>query len=86
VPEELRDLAEDGTISLRVAGVMPAGHATEAHHRLAAGGIRGRIFLWKPASGRRQISSDGRGKTQRLGDAHVVTGEAFALPLPEELT
>jgi NADPH:quinone reductase len=43
--EELRDLAEDGTLSLRVADIMPARYAAEAHRRLAAGGIRGRIVL-----------------------------------------
>jgi NADPH2:quinone reductase len=43
--EELRDLAEDGTITLRVAGVLPARLAAEAHRRLAAGGLRGRIVL-----------------------------------------
>ena len=43
--EELRDLAEDGTLSLRVADVMPARYAAEARRRLAAGGIRGRIVL-----------------------------------------
>jgi NADPH:quinone reductase-like Zn-dependent oxidoreductase len=43
--EELRDLAEDGTLTLRVADVMPAGLAAEAHRRLAAGGNRGRIVL-----------------------------------------
>jgi hypothetical protein len=43
--EELRDLAEDGTLSLHVAEVMPATLAPEAHRRLAAGGIRGRIVL-----------------------------------------
>jgi NADPH:quinone reductase len=43
--EELRDLAEDGTLTLRVAEVMPARLAAEAHRRLAAGGIRGRIVL-----------------------------------------
>ena len=43
--EELRDLAEDGTLSLRVADVMPARYAAEAHRRLAAGGVRGRIVL-----------------------------------------
>jgi NADPH:quinone reductase-like Zn-dependent oxidoreductase len=48
--EELRDLAEDGTLSLRVADVMPARYAAEAHRRLAAGGIRGRIVLdFEPA-------------------------------------
>jgi NADPH2:quinone reductase len=43
--EELRDLAEDGTITLRVADVLPARLAPEAHRRLAAGGLRGRIVL-----------------------------------------
>jgi NADPH:quinone reductase len=43
--EKLRDLAEDGTLSLRVAEVMPARLAGEAHRRLAAGGISGRIVL-----------------------------------------
>jgi NADPH2:quinone reductase len=43
--EELRDLAEDGTLSLRVAEVMPARLAAQAHRRLAAGGISGRIVL-----------------------------------------
>jgi NADPH:quinone reductase len=43
--EELRDLAEDGTLSLRVGEVMPARLAAQAHRRLAAGGVRGRIVL-----------------------------------------
>jgi NADPH2:quinone reductase len=43
--EKLRDLAEDGTLSLRVAEVMPARLAAQAHRRLAAGGVRGRIVL-----------------------------------------
>jgi NADPH2:quinone reductase len=43
--EKLRDLAEDGTLSLRVAEVMPAQLAAQAHRRLAAGGISGRIVL-----------------------------------------
>jgi NADPH:quinone reductase-like Zn-dependent oxidoreductase len=43
--EQLRDLAEDGTLSLRVAEVMPARLAAQAHRRLAAGGISGRIVL-----------------------------------------
>lgn len=42
---ELRDLAENGTLTLRVAEVMPASLAAEAHRRLAAGGIKGRIVL-----------------------------------------
>ena len=43
--EKLRDLAEDGTLSLRVAEVTPARLAAQAHRRLAAGGISGRIVL-----------------------------------------
>jgi NADPH2:quinone reductase len=41
----LRALAEDGTLSLRVADVMPARDAARAHQRLAAGGVRGRLVL-----------------------------------------
>ncbi|HEY0936520.1 MAG TPA: zinc-binding dehydrogenase [Trebonia sp.] len=43
--EELRDLADDQTLTLPVAAVMPASRAAEAHRRLAAGGLRGRIVL-----------------------------------------
>jgi NADPH:quinone reductase-like Zn-dependent oxidoreductase len=43
--DELRALAEDGTLSLRVADVMPARDAAQAHQRLAAGRIRGRLVL-----------------------------------------
>jgi len=43
--ERLRDLAEDGTLSLRVADVLPARDAARAHQRLAGGGIRGRLVL-----------------------------------------
>ncbi|MDT7773103.1 MAG: NADPH:quinone reductase, partial [Pseudonocardiales bacterium] len=43
--EALRDLAEAGTISLRVADILPASAAAEAHRRLAAGGSRGRLIL-----------------------------------------
>jgi NADPH2:quinone reductase len=43
--ERLRDLAEDGTLSLRVADVMPARDAARAHQLLAAGGVRGRLVL-----------------------------------------
>ncbi|MDT7676144.1 MAG: NADPH:quinone reductase [Pseudonocardiales bacterium] len=43
--EALRDLAEAGTISLRVADILPASAAAEAHRRLAAGGSRGRLVL-----------------------------------------
>jgi NADPH:quinone reductase-like Zn-dependent oxidoreductase len=41
----LRDQAEAGTITMRVATVLPADQAAEAHRRLEAGGVRGRIVL-----------------------------------------
>lgn len=41
----LRDQAEAGTITMRVAHVLPADQAAEAHRRLEAGGVRGRIVL-----------------------------------------
>jgi NADPH2:quinone reductase len=37
--------AEDGTLALRVAEVLPAEEAAEAHRRLEAGGVRGRLVL-----------------------------------------
>ncbi|MDV3123588.1 NADP-dependent oxidoreductase [Mycobacterium sp. 21AC1] len=37
--------AEDGTLSLRVAEVLPADQAAKAHRMLEAGGLRGRIVL-----------------------------------------
>ena len=43
--DHLRELVEDGTLTLRVAEVMPATQAAEAHRRLAAGGVRGRLVL-----------------------------------------
>lgn len=43
--EELRELAEAGVLELRVADVVPAEKASEAHERLAAGGVRGRLVL-----------------------------------------
>ena len=42
---QLRRLVEDGKITLRVAGVLPAEDAAEAHKRLEGGGVRGRIVL-----------------------------------------
>jgi NADPH2:quinone reductase len=42
---ELADLVGKGVLTLRVAEVLPADHAPEAHRRLAAGGVRGRIVL-----------------------------------------
>ena len=43
--ERLRDQAESGVLTLRVAKVLPASQAAEAHRSLAAGGVRGRIVL-----------------------------------------
>jgi NADPH:quinone reductase-like Zn-dependent oxidoreductase len=43
--EWLRSQAEKGVLTLRVADVLPAAEAAEAHRRLAAGGIRGRLVL-----------------------------------------
>lgn len=43
--DELRELVEDGQLSLRVADVLPADRAAEAHTRLEAGGVRGRLVL-----------------------------------------
>jgi NADPH:quinone reductase len=42
---ELADLAAKGVLSLRLAEAMPAERAAEAHARLAAGGVRGRLVL-----------------------------------------
>lgn len=41
----LRDLAEAGALTLRVADTLPAGRAADAHRRLEAGGLRGRLVL-----------------------------------------
>jgi len=41
----LRDQAESGVITMRVAEVLPAERAAEAHRRLEAGGVRGRLVL-----------------------------------------
>src|ERR1700693_5512223 len=43
--DRLRQLAEEGTLTLRGAEVMPATQAGEARRRLAAGGVRGRLVL-----------------------------------------
>lgn len=43
--DTLRQQAEDGVISLRVADTLPKEQAVEAHRRLEAGGLRGRIVL-----------------------------------------
>lgn len=41
----LRELVEAGQLTLRVADVLPAERAAEAHTRLEAGGVRGRLVL-----------------------------------------
>ncbi len=43
--DELRQQAEDGTVTLRVAQIYPASRASEAHARLEAGGTRGRCVI-----------------------------------------
>jgi len=42
---ELADLVAKGVLTLRIAEVLPADRAPEAHRRLEAGGVRGRIVL-----------------------------------------
>jgi NADPH2:quinone reductase len=41
----LAELAARRTLTLRVAHVLPAEHAAQAHRRMAAGGVRGRLVL-----------------------------------------
>jgi NADPH:quinone reductase-like Zn-dependent oxidoreductase len=43
--DRLRNQAEAGILTLRVADVLPAREAAEAHRRLAGGGVRGRLIL-----------------------------------------
>ena len=43
--DRLRQQAEDGVLTLRVAETFPAEQAAEAHRRLEAGGVRGRLVL-----------------------------------------
>ena len=43
--DQLRQQVEDGQVTLRVAAVLPAQQAAEAHRRLEAGGVRGRLVL-----------------------------------------
>ena len=43
--DELRNLAEQGGLTLRVAATLPAERAAEAHRLLEAGGVRGRLVL-----------------------------------------
>ena len=42
---ELADLVTKGGLTLRVADVLPATEAAQAHRRLDAGGLRGRLVL-----------------------------------------
>ena len=42
---ELADLVTKGVLTLRVADVLPAAEAADAHRRLEAGGVRGRLVL-----------------------------------------
>ena len=42
---ELADLVTKGVLTLRVAAALPAAEAAEAHRRLEAGGVRGRLVL-----------------------------------------
>jgi NADPH:quinone reductase-like Zn-dependent oxidoreductase len=42
---ELAGLAAAGVLTLRLAEALPAEHAPQAHARLAAGGVRGRLVL-----------------------------------------
>lgn len=43
--DRLRRQAEDGHLTLRIAEVLPAERAEEAHRLLDAGGVRGRLVL-----------------------------------------
>ncbi len=43
--DRLRSQAEEGILTLRVAGFLPAAQAAEAHRRLAAAGVRGPLVL-----------------------------------------
>ena len=42
---ELADLVSKGVFTLRIAELIPAANAAEAHRRLEAGGVRGRLVL-----------------------------------------
>jgi NADPH2:quinone reductase len=44
----LRDLVEEGVLTMRVGRVLPAARAPEAHRLLDTGGLRGRIILEFP--------------------------------------
>ncbi|MFB4273753.1 zinc-binding alcohol dehydrogenase family protein [Nonomuraea sp. MTCD27] len=42
---QIRRLAEDGVLTPRIAATLPAAEAPDAHRRLEAGGLRGRLVL-----------------------------------------
>lgn len=43
--DQLRQQVEDGVLTLRVADVLPMDKAAEAHRRMEAGGVRGRLVI-----------------------------------------
>ncbi|MET8003690.1 NADP-dependent oxidoreductase [Nonomuraea glycinis] len=43
--DQIRRLAESGALVPRVAATLPAAEAADAHRRLEAGGVRGRLVL-----------------------------------------
>ncbi len=43
--DALRQAVEEGKLTARVAGILPAEDAAEAHRRVGAGGSRGRVVL-----------------------------------------
>jgi NADPH:quinone reductase len=43
--DHLRQQVQDGQVTLRVARILPAEQAAEAHRLLEAGGVRGRLIL-----------------------------------------
>ncbi|MCV7302983.1 NADP-dependent oxidoreductase [Mycobacterium barrassiae] len=43
--DQLRQQAEDGLLTARIADILPIENASEAHRRLEAGGVRGRLVL-----------------------------------------
>jgi NADPH2:quinone reductase len=43
--DRLRAQAEQGVLTLRVARILPAAQAEQAHRLLEAGGVRGRLVL-----------------------------------------
>lgn len=43
--QQLRELASDGKLKLRVAGTYPPERAADAHRAMDAGGLRGRVLI-----------------------------------------